>query len=585
MNSKKLRDRFLSFFEKKGHKIVESSSLIPEDGSVLFTTAGMQQFKDYYVDKESPHGTKVTTAQKCFRTSDIDEVGDKDHLTFLEMLGNFSFGDYFKEESCKWALEFLTEECGIDINRLIFTYFQGSKDVPTDNKSKEIWESLGVREDQLRKLGEEDNFWGPTGDSGPCGPTTEIHYDITGKACGEGCNLDCGCGRYVEIWNLVFNQYFKNKKGNLTPLKKQGVDTGMGLERLAMIVQGKNDVFETDLFTSIREKIEFLANKSSVEEKPERIIADHVKGAVFLISEGITPSNTDKGYILRRLLRRAIRYEKILDLPKNTLKELAGVVFEIYGSIYLDDGEKDKVFEIMEKERKKFKKTLSKGLSEFKKVTKKGSLDGEKAFHLYSTYGFPLEMIEDLCEEEDIQFTREGFDLAKKRHVKASKKGVEKKFGGVGKDPQKEEIKLHTTTHLLHKALRLVLGDHVRQRGSDINSKRLRFDFSNPESMSEQEIEKVEQVVNKKIKADLERRVEEMSYDKAVAEGALSFFDKDKYPEKVKVYSFIDSDGNVFSKELCGGPHVKRTGELGDFKIKKEKSSGRGVRRIKAVLN
>ncbi len=579
MKSKKLREEFLSFFESKGHTRVDSSSLIPDDGSVLFTTAGMQQFKDYYVDKESPYGTRTTSSQRCFRTSDIEEVGDKDHLTFLEMLGNFSFGDYFKEETIKWALEFLTERCGIEKERLIFTYFKGEKGVPIDEDSKEIWKSLGAEDKQLVKLGMEDNFWGPTGNSGPCGPTTEIHYDLTGSPCSEDCGLECECGRYVEIWNLVFNEFYQDENGELSPLKKKGVDTGMGLERLAMVVQGKSHVFETDLFTPLIEKIDFL--KKEVDPKSKRIIADHIKAASFLISEKITPSNTDRGYILRRLLRRSMRHAKLVELPENSLEEVTDTVFDIYGEFL---GKKEDVLKVIKEEREKFEKALDVGLKEFEKAAQNGELSGKEAFHLYSTYGFPLELIEELCEEEEIEFTKKGFEKEKEKHQEISRKGADEKFGGLSKNPEKEEVKLHTATHLLHESLRRVLGEHVKQMGSHITSKRLRFDFSHPESMTDKEIEKVEEMVNQMIEKDLKREIEEMSYDEAIEKGALSFFEKEKYPEKVKVYSFVDGDGKAFTKELCGGPHVESTGQMGKFKIKKEKSSSKGVRRIKAIL-
>ncbi|MGM0439219.1 MAG: alanine--tRNA ligase [Patescibacteria group bacterium] len=584
MKSDKLRKKFLSFYKEKGHKIVESSSLIPEDGSVLFTTAGMQQFKPFYVKGDSPYGTRVASTQKCFRTSDIEEVGDQDHLTFFEMLGNFSFGDYFKEEAILWAKEFLVEELDLDEENLVYTYFKGSENTPEDKKAKEILLESGVPEEKIYALSKEENFWGPTGTEGPCGPTVEIHYVLKDEACGPDCDPSCDCDKFIEIWNLVFNQFYMDEDKNLEPLEHQGIDTGMGLERLAMVVQGKPHVFETDLFTPLKEKIDQLSSQD-INQRAKRIIADHIKGSVFLIAENVTPSNTERGYILRRLLRRAMRYRKLLDLPENALEEVAKVVFDIYGDFYLQDIDKEQVFSVIEKERKKFEKALDKGLKEFEKVVEKGSLDGKKAFHLYSTYGFPLEMIEELCEEEEIDFTREGFEKAKKEHIKASKKGAEEKFGGVSKDPEKQEVKLHSATHLLHESLRRVLGNHVKQEGSDINPKRLRFDFSHPEKMTDEELEKVENLVNKKIEEGLKREVEEMPYDQAVEKGALSFFDKDRYPEIVKVYSFVNEDGQAFSKELCGGPHVKNTKQLGKFKIKKEKSSSRGVRRIKAVLN
>ena len=583
MKSDKLRKKFLDFYREKDHTIVDSSSLIPEDDSVLFTTAGMQQFKPFYTEGDSPYGKRTASAQKAFRTSDIEEVGDQDHLTFFEMLGNFSFGDYFKKESILWAKEFLIDELNFDEEKLVYTYFEGDEDVPEDKEAKEVLISSGVPKDKIYPLGRSENFWGPTGEEGPCGPTVEIHYVLKEEGCGPDCDPSCECDKFIEIWNLVFNQFYMDKDGGLEPLKYQGIDTGMGLERLAMIAQGKSHVFETDLFKPLKEKIDQLSAEDP-NDRAKRIIADHMKGSVFLISEGVEPSNTDRGYILRRLLRRSMRYRKLLNLPKNSLKEVASVVFDIYEESYLKDIDKSTVFEVIEQERKKFEKALDRGLKHFKKETRDGKLTGEKAFHLYSTFGFPLEMIEELCEEKDIDFTREGFEKAKKEHIKASKKGAKEKFGGVSKDPEREELKLHTATHLLHEALRRVLGDHVKQEGSDINPKRLRFDFSHSEKMTSEEIEEVESLVNEKIESGLERKIEEMSYDEAIEQGALSFFEKDRYPDVVKVYRFVDKDGKTFSKELCGGPHVENTSELGEFKITKEKSSSRGVRRIKAVL-
>ena len=584
MKSEKLREKFLKFYKKKDHKIVSSSSLIPEDGSVLFTTAGMQQFKPFYTEGDSPYGKRVVSSQKCFRTSDIEEVGDQDHLTFFEMLGNFSFGDYFKKESILWAKEFLIDELGIDSDKLVYTYFEGNEDIPEDVEAKEILIESGISEKDIFPLGRDENFWGPTGEEGPCGPTVEIHYVLKEEGCGPNCDPSCDCDKFIEIWNLVFNQFYMDKDGSLDPLDHQGIDTGMGLERLAMVIQRKPHVFETDLFTPLKEKVDELSDQNP-NKRAKRIIADHIKGSVFLISEGVNPSNTDQGYILRRLLRRSMRYRKLLDLPEDSLERVAQVVFDIYSNFYLQEADKEEVFEVIKKERKKFEKALDRGLKKFKKETKDGSLTGKKAFYLYSTFGFPLEMIEELCEEKNIEFTREGFEKAKKEHIKASKKGADKKFGGVSKDPEKEELKLHTATHLLHESLRRVLGKHVKQKGSDINPKRLRFDFSHPKKMTDEEIEQVENLVNNKIQQELERKIEEMSYEEAVEQGALSFFEKGRYPDIVKVYSFINAEGEAFSKELCGGPHIENTSELGKFKIKKEKSSSRGVRRIKAVLN
>ncbi len=583
MNSDKIRKKFLNFFKEKGHEVVNSSSLIPDDESVLFTTAGMQQFKPFYVKGDSPYGKRVCSAQKSFRTSDIEEVGDQDHLTFFEMLGNFSFGDYFKKESILWAKEFLIDELGFDEEKLVYTYFEGDEDISEDEEAKEILLDSEVSEDKIYPLGRDENFWGPTGEEGPCGPTVEIHYILKEEECGPNCDPSCDCDKFIEIWNLVFNEFYMNKRGDLNSLKYQGIDTGMGLERLAMITQGRPHVFKTDLFNPLKEKIDELSKKN-LNDRAKRIIADHVKGSVFLISEGVSPSNTERGYVLRRLLRRSMRYRKLLDLPENSLNEVARVVFDIYEGIYLKDVDKATVFEVLEEEREKFEKALDKGLKNFKKETKDGKLTGEKAFHLYSTFGFPLEMIKELCEEKGINFTKEGFNKAKKKHIEASKKGSKEKFGGVSKNPEEKELELHTATHLLHEALRRVLGKHVKQQGSDINSERLRFDFSHPEKMTNKEIEKVEDLINEKIKKGLKRKIEEMSYDEAIEKGALSFFKKDRYPETVKVYSFIDDEGEAFSKELCGGPHVKNTLQLGEFEILKEKSSSKGVRRIKATL-
>ncbi|MBZ9577771.1 alanine--tRNA ligase [Patescibacteria group bacterium] len=570
MTSVELRKKFLKFFEKKGHKIVPSSSLLPTDPSVLFTTAGMQQFKSYFLGEKSPYGNKVASCQKCFRTSDIEEVGDIAHLTFLEMLGNFSFGDYFKKESIEWALELLTETCGLKKENLWITVFKGDKEVAEDKESREIWKKLGFSEERIYGFSREDNFWGPTGEEGPCGPTTEIHYDSTGKPCslGKKCLPNCKCGRFVELWNLVFNEFYQDRDKKLTPLKQKGVDTGMGLERLAVVVQKKPSVFETDLFSLIP------------QSRAERIIADHIKGSVFLASEGIIPSNVEQGYILRRILRRAIRYGKILKMPKNFLIPLAQKVIEIYKEVYpeVKSNEAD-ILTVIQNEEEKFEKTLERGLRKLEKlISKNKDISGEEAFDLYQSYGFPLELTEELAEEKGFKVDKTGFEKAIEKHQEISRAGREKKFGGVGKEAGLEATKLHTATHLLHQALRQVLGEHIKQMGSDVTSQRLRFDFSHSAKMTEEEVKKVEEIVNQKIKQDLEVKKEEMSYKEAIKSGALAFF-KEKYPERVSIYSI-----NKFSKEICAGPHVKRTSELGKFKIIKEESSGSGIRRIKAIL-
>lgn len=564
MISGELRKKFLEFFEKRGHKIVPSSSLLPSDPSVLFTTAGMQQFKPYYLGKESPFGKNAASCQKCFRTSDIEEVGDESHLTFLEMLGNFSFGGYFKEEAIKLAFNFLFKEIKLPLEETFFTIFEGNENVPEDKESAEIWQKLGVSKDKIKKYGKEDNFWGPTGEEGPCGPTTEIHV------------------RGTEIWNLVFNEYYQDKGKNLTPLLQKGVDTGMGLERLAMAVQGKSNVFETDLFEPI---IRDLALGYPSMQKHARIIADHIKGAVFLASEGILPSNVERGYVLRRVLRRAIRYGKMLQTQKNFLIPLAREIIGIYENVYPElKSNENNILAVIQNEAEKFEQTLEKGLKEFEKVVKKGDISGIDVFHLFDTYGFPLELTIELASEKGFLVDVKGFKDAFEKHREISRAGVEGKFGGHGiegydiQDTQYKIQQLHTATHLLHAALRKVLGNDVRQMGSDITVERLRFDFAFSRKVADTELKEVEDLVNQKIKDNLKVNKEEMKYEEAIKAGALAFF-KEKYPETVNVYSV-----NSFSKEICAGPHVDKTGELGQFKIVKEESSGAGIRRIRAIL-
>jgi len=616
MTSKELRKKFLDFFEKQGHKIVPSSSLIPTDPSVLFTTAGMQQFKEYYLGNPSPYGKRVVSCQKCFRTSDIDDVGDAKHLTFLEMLGNFSFGDYFKKETISWALEFLIESLKINQKNLWFTYFKGDDGIPEDKESLRILEELKIPKERIFKFDRKDNFWGPTGKEGPCGPTVEIHYDLAGKACekGENCIPNCECGRFVELWNLVFNEYYQNEDGKLSPLAQKGVDTGMGLERLALVSQEKRNVFDIDLFSPIIFEMgkmigmkevssfeRFYAPSIAFEKEFEktkyqwffRIIADHTRAAVFLASEGVLPSNIERGYILRRILRRGIRFAKLLNLPKNFLIPLAKKVIDIYKDIYLEILTKEnEILTIFQNEEEKFRKTLELGLKQFERISAKGEISGVDAFHLFDTYGFPIELVQELARERGLTVDIKGFKDAFEKHREVSRAGMEKKFGGVGVDKLKMEdeklkvAKLHTATHLLQAALRETLGNHIKQMGSDIAPQRLRFDFSHPQKMIPEEIKKVEDLVNQKIKDNLEVKREEMPYKEAIKLGALAFF-KDKYPEIVSVYSigdFKEPSGQVFSKEICAGPHVQRTSELGLFKILKEESLGAGIRRIRAIL-
>ncbi len=560
MKSTQLREEFLEFFEKKGHKIVPSSSLLPKDNSVLFTSAGMQQFKNYYLGEPSPFGKNVCSCQKCFRTTDIDCVGDERHLTFFEMLGNFSFGGYGKREAIIFAKEFL-DSIGVKIDYV--TVFGGDKEIPRDKETAEIWAQLGFspQKGNLKFCQREENFWGPTGKEGPCGPTTEIY------------------SQGLEIWNLVFNQYYCKEDKSLKELSVLGIDTGMGLERLAKVSQNVLSIFETDLFLPLIKEI------PTKDIKAKRIIADHIKGAVFLISEGILPSNVERGYILRRVLRRAIRYGKLINLSEEIFFSLPQKVIEIYKKVYPELKLKEKeILEVIFKEKKVFEKTLERGLRELKsyflklKSKKEKVLSGKLAFNLYQSYGFPLELTEELAKEEGLKVDREGFQKEFKHHQEISRAGAEKKFGGIGKEKDYRAIKLHTATHLLHSALRKILGPHVRQLGSDITPERLRFDFSHPKKLTPKEIEKIEKLVNEKIKEDIEVKKEKMSLKEALESGALAFF-KEKYPERVTVYSIGD-----FSKEICAGPHVKRTSELGKFKIIKEEGIGAGRRRIKAIL-
>ena len=521
-----------------------SSSLLPTDPSVLFTTAGMQQFKEYFLGKKSPYGNRITSCQKCFRTSDIEDVGDDTHLTFLEMLGNFSFGDYFKEEAIKLAYKFLVNNLQLSISQLTVTVFSGDNEVPRDEEAEKIWNSFGFSKEEgnLRFAGRADNFWGPTGEEGPCGPTTEIYAD--GK----------------EIWNLVFNEYFQDKNKKLTPLRQRGVDTGMGLERLAMIAQGKSSVYETDLFAPLIDSI------SDQDEKAKRIIADHIKSAVFLIAEGILPSNIEHGYILRRILRRAIRYGKSVDLIS-----LAQKVIEIYEDVYPElKSHQTDILTVIEKEKEKFAKTLEEGLKQFEK--------GADAFELYATYGFPIELTMELAKERGIEIDLEGFNKKFRDHQEVSRAGAQKKFRGGLADDDTQTVKYHTATHLLLAALRDVLGPEIYQKGSNITAERLRFDFNYPQRMTDVQIKKVEDLVNQKIKEDILVEMKEMPKDEALKIAKVSF-EPEKYGEIVKVYQIGD-----FSIELCGGPHMKKTSELGIFKISKEESSGAGIRRIRAIL-
>lgn len=565
MKALELRKKFIDFFEKRGHKHLPSSSLIPKDDpSVLLTTAGMQQFKKWFIGIEEPEFSKVVTIQKCVRIDDIEGVGDDTHHSFFEMLGNFSFNDYFKKEAIKWGIEFIQGELNVSSDRISFTYFKGENQLPEDIESLEILQSLNIPLEKIIGMGKDDNFWGPTGDEGPCGPTVEIYVDN------------------VEVWNLVFNQYYYTE-GQYKPLKFNGIDTGLGFERTLSLLNGKNNNFDTELFSNIILKIEELSGNSK-DKKSKRIIADHLRAAVFLLVDGVLPNNLGKGYVLRRLIRRAVRYGKIIGIENSFTLDVAEVVIEDYKEAY-PELEKNKEFiqEELLKEENRFERTLEKGLSEFdKKYSDKKEITGEDAFYLFQTYGFPLEMTKELADEKEIKVDEQGFRKAFEKHQEISRKGAEKKFkGGLAKAGE-NEIKYHTATHLLHQALRTILGDHVKQSGSNITEERLRFDFTHPEKLTPEQISSLAYLVNEEIRRGLPVVCEEMDTEQAKKRGAIGLFES-KYGDKVKVY-IIGEIEKPYSMEICGGPHVNNTKELGKFKIIKEEASSAGVRRIKAIL-
>ena len=589
-----LRSKYIDFFKSKGHVEISGRSLIPEnDPTVLFTTAGMHPLVPYLMGEPHPAGTRLTDVQKCVRTGDIDDVGDASHLTFFEMLGNWSLGDYFKKESIAYSFEFLTDEkyLGIPIDKLSFTVFEGNEDAPRDEESASIWESLGVSKDRIFFLPKEDNWWGPAGETGPCGPDTEIFIDTGKPACGSNCRPGCNCGKYVEIWNNVFMQYHKNMDGSFSPLKRKCVDTGMGVERTVAMLQGKPSVYNTEAFTSIIKSIEDISGvKYGDSEKTDtsiRIIADHVRTACFILGDPKTtlPSNIGAGYVLRRLIRRAVRHGKKLGIDGNFLSVPASAVIAQNAGFYTELKENETlILTELKAEEDKFLETLKKGEAEFEKMlpnllkNPKKIIPGRMAFKLYDTYGFPIELTEELASESGLTVNREEFDEAFKKHQELSRAGSEQVFKGGLADHSEQTTAYHTATHLLHKALRMVLGDHVQQKGSNITAERLRFDFSHPEPMTEAEKKEVERLVNEAIKADLPVTMEVMPLEEAKKIGAMALFGE-KYEDVVKVYKIGD-----FSTEVCGGPHVEKTGGLGNFVIKKEQSSSSGVRRIRAVL-
>lgn len=605
MLAKEIRQKYLDFFRTKQHAIIKSASLIPEnDPTVLFTTAGMHPLVPYLLGERHPEGVRLANVQKCIRTQDIDEVGDATHLTFFEMLGNWSLGDYFKKEAIEWSYEFLTGKkwLGIPPGKIYVTVFEGDADAPLDTESIEIWQKAMIKNGiqaevyddsqidnsnaRIFTLPKSDNWWGPAGETGPCGPDSEMFYYI-----GEGePNLNeerpgFNDKNFVEIWNDVFMQYNKNKDGSFILLSQQNVDTGMGLERVTAILQGKKNVYETELFVPILEKIKELAYQETENIKSMRIIADHLKAATFMIADGARPSNTDQGYVLRRIIRRAIRHARKIGIEVEFTAMISDIVIEIFGEVYNELKKHAAEIEaILNKEEQQFAQTIAKGTKIFEKVASESGemIDGKDVFHLYDTYGFPPELTAELADEKGLKVDLSGFEKCFQEHQEKSRQGAEQKFKGGLQDHSEKTTAYHTATHLLQAALKKVLGKNVVQRGSNITAERLRFDFMYDEPMTSVQIQQVEDLVNIQIQAGLIVEMQEMTLDEAKKIGAIGLFE-DRYDAKVKVFS-IGNKTNVFSCEICGGPHVENLMNLGKFKIQKEQSSSAGVRRIKAVL-
>ncbi|MCI8273399.1 MAG: alanine--tRNA ligase [Clostridia bacterium] len=583
MKAIEIRNKYLNFFKKNGHEIIPSAPLIPEnDPSVLFTTAGMQPLVPYLLGEKHPNGTRLVDYQKCVRTNDIEEVGDNRHLTYFEMLGNWSLGDYFKEESIKMSYEFLTKELNIEPEKISVTCFAGDEDCPRDEVTAKCWKEVGIPEERIYFFGKDDNWW-IAGEEGPCGPDTEMFYDTGKPKCSEECNPSCDCGKYVEIWNNVFMEYFKDKSGKYTKLKQHNVDTGLGLERMAMLLQGKETPFETEIFEPIMNKLVEIQKVDNIESR--RIIAEHLRSSMMIICDGGKPSNIDRGYILRRLIRRMIRHMNNLQIPLEELSTLIDINVENLKEMYpILEEKRETLKTVITEEKDKFVKTLTKGEKEFIKeieeVKKQGKdiVDGKMVFRLYDTYGFPPEVTEELARENGMQIDKKEFERLFKEHQEKSRAGAEQKFKGGLAGTGEMETKYHTATHLLNAALRQVLGEHVHQRGSNITAERMRFDFSHDNKMTEEEKQKTEALVNEWIAEAIPVEHIEMKKEEAIKSGAEAMF-IEKYGDIVSVYKIGDK-----SIELCGGPHVSNTSELGHFKIKKEESSSSGVRRIKAIL-
>jgi alanyl-tRNA synthetase len=605
MNAEELRSKYIDFFKAKGHAQIQGKSLLPDnDPTVLFTTAGMHPLVPYLLGEDHPAGTRLVDYQKCIRTGDIDSVGDPSHLTFFEMLGNWSLGDYFKEGAIKMSYEFLTSPqwLGIPPEKLGVTVFAGDENAPRDEESAAVWRSLGIPEERISYRPKEDNWWGPAGSTGPCGPDSEMFYDFGKEPCGPDCAPGCSCGKWLEIWNDVFMQYNKTAQGNYEPLARKCVDTGMGMERTVTILNGKKSVYETGIFSPLVDAVVEAARKGRAgaytygsdgeKDRSLRIICDLTRAAVFILGDpkGVSPSNVGAGYVLRRLIRRAVRHGRKLGMEGNFLSPIAQVVIDRLKGPYPElEENQGRVREELDQEEKKFLETLQKGEHEFEKLLPsllkdpRKIMSGRLAFKLYDTYGFPIELTEELAAENGMTVNRAEFDEAFKKHQELSRAGGDQIFKGGLQDHGETATRYHTATHLLHQALRLVLGDHVAQKGSNITAERMRFDFSHHGPMTKEEILQVEDIVNQQIQRDLPVWEETMDLEAAKTAGAVALFGE-KYESQVKVYTLGNSVSDYFSKEVCGGPHVKHTGLLGKFTIQKEQSSSAGVRRIRAVL-
>jgi alanyl-tRNA synthetase len=585
MNAKKLRKMYLDFFKGKGHAVIGSSSLIPEhDPSALFTTAGMHPLVPFLMGQPHPAGKRLVNYQKCLRTDDIMEVGDDVHLTFFEMLGNWSLGDYWKEEAIHMSYEFLTEWLGFEHDRLYVTCFEGDQDAPRDLEAAEIWRSLGIAEGHITFLPKADNWWGPAGAVGPCGPDSEMFYDVSPESPREE-TLETNPQRFVEVWNDVFMQYNKQADGSYVPLAEKNVDTGMGLERVLAVLEEVPSLYETELFQPIIEKTRSLSTIKTPDPYAVRVIADHIRAAVFILAEGISPGNVDQPYVARRLIRRTVRYGREIGINGLFLCELAEVMIPTLSDVYVElEENRDHILTALGDEEGRFQRTLKRGEREFFKAVERhrsrgqDTLPGDVVFHLYDTYGFPPELTEEFAQKQGLGVDMDGFHSAFEEHQRKSREGAAARFKGGLAEMSPQTMRLHTATHLLHEALRRVLGTHVEQRGSNITAERLRFDFSHPQKLTPEQLTAVEELVNEQIARDLPVICEKMRLEEARERGAIGLFE-DRYGDWVNVYSAGD-----YSKEVCGGPHVAHTGELGHFRIVKQKAIGAGLRRIRAVL-